>query len=487
MVLLRLSERVLGLMGTMILARLLVPGDFGLVALATTFWALLEIMGAFGFELALIQNQRAERRHYDTAWTLGLLHGALTTATLCAFAIPAARFFGDPRLEGVLYVFAACALLQSCRNIGVVAFQKELDFRREFTFVLLRKLLGVMATLALAFAWRSYWALAVGSLVSTLAGVAISYRMHPYRPKLALSGWRTLIDFSGWMLVSNVMVFAANRGYDLIIGRIAGAASLGLYSLAYEVANLPTTEIVWPVSKAIFPGFSRMASDAQKLREAFLSTVALVALITIPAGAGVAVLAEPLVRILLGTKWLEAVPLIQILAVFGTLRALHAGTGAVYLALGMTRLSALIATPHVVIGLPAVAFLLAEYGLAVAVVGILAAGAIALAMGFAIVRRVLALRFAELAACAGRPILATTAMVMVERALLAWTAPVASSIELLGWTLLLILTGGVVYFATLLLLWRCAGRPAGAESILMARLRMGFKKQASFGISIRDV
>ncbi|HKQ25284.1 MAG TPA: lipopolysaccharide biosynthesis protein [Burkholderiales bacterium] len=471
MVLVRLGERVLGLVSTMVLARLLVPEDFGLVALAASLLGLLEIMGAFNFDLALIQNQQAERHHYDTAWTLDLLYGALTAVVLAALAVPAAHFFGDPRLEAVLYVFAACALIQSCKNIGIVVFQKELDFRREFQFILLKKLVGVAVTLVLAFTLRTYWALALGTLSSTLAGVAISYGMHPFRPRLSLSGWRPLMRFSGWMLFSNVMIFVGNRGYDLIIGRLGGAGSLGLYTVAYEISNLPTTEIVWPISKAIFPGFSRMAGDRERLRETLLQTAALVALITIPAGAGVAVLAEPVVRIFLGTKWLAAVPLIQILAVFGTVRAMQAGTGAAFLALGMTRLTAWIAVPHVIVGLPLAAFLLMQYGLQAATLGILAAGAVALALSFTIATRVLFLRLADLGACFWRPLLATTAMVLVELELLAGLGPVASLLQLTAWTLLLVAVGATVYAAATLLLWQSAGRPAGAERILLDRLR----------------
>jgi lipopolysaccharide exporter len=161
MILIKLSERLLGLMNTMVLARLLVPEDFGLVALAASMWAFLEVLGSFSFDLALIHNQEAEREHYDTAWTLGVLYGVFAALALAALAHPASLYFSNAKLEGVLYVFAACALIQSCKNIGVIAFQKDLDFRREFVYAVLVKVVSISATLALAFALRSYWALAI--------------------------------------------------------------------------------------------------------------------------------------------------------------------------------------------------------------------------------------------------------------------------------------------------------------------------------------
>ena len=466
----KLAERLLSLASTMILARLLVPEDFGLIALAATFLALLEIMGAFNFDLALIQNQRAERRHYDTAWTLDVVYGAFSALILVGLAVPAAQFFRDPRLEGILYVFAACTLVQGFKNVGVVAFQKELDFRREFVFMLVRKVVAVAVTLTLAYFLRSYWALALGSFVSAIVAVAISYGMHPFRPRISLDGWRDLMRFSGWVLFSNVLIFAGNKGYDFVIGRVGGAGALGLYSVAYEISNLPTTEIVWPASRVMFPGFSKLANDRGKLREAFLNSAGIVALITIPAGIGVAVLAEPIVRILLGANWLAAVPLIQVLAVFGILRALHAGIGVVYLALGKTHISAWIALPHVLIGLPAAAYLLAHYGIEAAAIGVVTAGAVALLMNLAIAKRILALRVAELLECFWRPALAATVMGVIESGLLRALGPAAGMIELTFRLLLLVAVGAVAYVASTLSLWQLAGKPRGAERLLLDRL-----------------
>jgi O-antigen/teichoic acid export membrane protein len=476
MVAIKLTERLLGLVNTMVLARLLVPEDFGLVSLAASLWALLEIMGAFSFDLALIHNQRAAREHYDTAWTLGLLYGLVSATLLAVGAHAASRYFSDARLEGVLYIFAACALIQSCKNIGVIAFQKDLNFRREFVYAISVKVSTIAGTLVIAVTLRSFWALAIGTFIGTTSNVIISYILHPFRPRLAISKWRALMRFSGWVLFSNIMIFAGNRGYDLVIGRMAGPGALGLYSVAYEISNLPTTEIVWPASKALFPGFSKIREDENGLREAFLRTAAIVALFTIPAGAGVALLAEPIVRILLGPKWLPAVPTIQVLALFGTLRALHAGTGALYLALGKTRLVALIATPHVIIGLPLATILLAEYGIRGAGFAVLLSGAIALAMTFIIVKGIMSLTLRQLAGCFWRPFLATCMMAAAVYQLNVRIPPNAMFFWLVGATAGIVLAAVVLYATVTLLLWQWAGRPPGAEQIVVERLRSRLKK-----------
>ena len=120
MILFRLTERSIGFISTLILARLLVPDDFGLVAMATSILAALELLGAFSFDMALIQNQAATRKHYDTAWTFEVLFGVIKCALLLALSVPAAAFYGEPRITAVMQVLALCTLLQGFDNIGVV-------------------------------------------------------------------------------------------------------------------------------------------------------------------------------------------------------------------------------------------------------------------------------------------------------------------------------------------------------------------------------
>ena len=175
MALLRFTVRSIGLISTMILARLLVPADFGLVAMATSIMAFLELATAFRFDIPLIQNQNAEDRHFDTAWTLNALFGVGLTVLLLILAYPAAEFFREDRLFAVINVLAFGFLITGFENIGVVNFRKQLDFRKDFVLLLAKKLVGFCVTIPLAFALRSYWALVAGIVVGNAIGVAITY------------------------------------------------------------------------------------------------------------------------------------------------------------------------------------------------------------------------------------------------------------------------------------------------------------------------
>jgi len=467
MIAMRLADRALGLVSTLILARLLVPQDFGLVALATSFLAALEVLGTFSFDFALIQNQSADKRHYDTAWTITVIYGAVTAVALAVSAPLAAKFFDEPRLVAVMLVLALSPLVEGFSNIGVVAFRKELNFRREFALMFLKRIVAFTVTVAFAFALRTYWALVIGTISARFAGVLISYFLHPFRPSFSLTAYRDLFRFSSWMVLNNVVVFAAVRGYDFIIARLAGTHGLGVYSVAYEISNLPTTELVYPLSRAVFPGFSRMAVDRSKLQQAFLAVASLAALATIPMGAGISVLAEPLVRLLLGDRWLESIPLVRTLALYGILRAAQAGTGDAYLALGAPRVVALINFSHLVIGWPLMLALLPRSGLEGAVWAVLLASSFAVGLNFTLVVRILGVRLSDLARCFWRPAAAGSVMYAAVWATMQVWAPSGRVDLLVVQTAVYVGVGVATYAGALLILWIVSGRPEGGERMFL--------------------
>jgi len=195
-VFMRMAIRIIGLISTTILARLLVPADFGLVAMATMVWMALEAMGEFSFNVALIQNQAAGRHEYDTVWTMTILRGMVLALLMLALAGPAAAFFKEPRLEAIFHVLALVPVIQGFANVGIVDFQKHLRFDKDFVFMVGVKLSGFAVTVPLAFIWRSYWALVAGIVTAGVARLVLSYVLHPHRPRFTLVRWRRIFAFS---------------------------------------------------------------------------------------------------------------------------------------------------------------------------------------------------------------------------------------------------------------------------------------------------
>lgn len=470
MVLFKFIDRGLGLISTMILARLLVPEDFGLIAMAMSLVAILEVFGAFGFDMALITNPAAERRHYDTAWTFNVLFGLVCGLALLALALPAAGFFHETRLVPIVVVLAAASLVQGFENIGVVAFRKELRFDKEFRFLLGKRFAGLAVSIPLALVWQSYWALVAGILAGRITNVLLSYYVHPYRPRWSLAARGELLHFSKWLLLNNLLVFGRERSGDFAIGRLAGPRSLGLYSVGYELSYLPATELVAPINRAVFPAYAQMAAQLDLLKEHFLRVLGVIAVMVLPAGAGIALTAHLFVPLLLGPKWLDAVLIIQILALSGTLGALQTNFGAVYLAIGRPRITTEMMALNLLILIPLLIVLTRAQGPVGAAWSVLVTSLLMVGANVWRLVTTLDLHVTRLIAGLHRPLVAVLIMAATIVSLPGFDTgmPATGSHALL--LLGAVVTGAITYIAALLGLWILENRPAGAERDLLDRI-----------------
>lgn len=459
----KITERSLGFISTIILARLLVPSDFGLVAMGMSIVAILELLSAFSFDMALIQNQSADKHHYDTAWTFNVLFGIASALVLIALAEPAAVFYAEPRLHAMMYVLACIAAAAGFENIGIVAFRKELNFKKEFQFLLGKKIAAFAVTIPLALILRNYWALVVGILVGKLAGVALSYYVHPFRPRFSLAAWQQLVHFSKWLLINNILIFLNYRSVDLVIGKLAGSRALGLYTLADEISNLPTTEIVAPINRAIFPGYSKMANEIPRLREGFLKVLGMIALIALPAAMGLAATAELIVPVVLGDKWLSAIPIVQILAFFGAITALQSNSGYIFLALGKPRILTALLTVLVTLRMPVLVFLTWKAGAVGAAWAMLGSALLVFPVYYVTLAVQLKLTFGLLAARLWRPIVASSLMFFSVRQILLHLDPAMSLSVQLTQVFLVVTTGAIIYTTVVILLWLASSKPRTAE------------------------
>lgn len=467
MVVFKLTERGLGLISTMILARLLLPADFGLIAMAMSVIAMLELLGSFSMDVALIQHPRAERAHYDTAWTFGVLVCTAIAAVLLGIAPLASRFYNEPRLDAVIWCLALGTFAQGFENIGVVAFRKELQFHKEFWYLLGKKVISFAITVPLAFILHNHWALVAGMLGGRLGSLALSYVVQSYRPRFSLKAHGELFHLSKWLVINNICFFFNGRAGDFIIGKLGGTHALGLYNVSYEISNLPTSELVAPMNRAIFPGYAKKASDLSTLRHGFLDVVSMIALFALPAGAGIAATAHLLVPVFLSDAWLDAGPLISVLGFYGIFMAIQGNNGYVYLALGRPRIITLTAGIQLVLIAVLVGTLTYKSGALGAAWGYFAAGLIVAPLNYSILFRMLELRAREFAARIWRQVVATAVMYGVVRLLAASFSPSRTAVQEVLQLLSAVGVGIVVYSAVLLGLWAAAARPPGAERIAL--------------------
>jgi len=280
----RWTDRLIGFVSTLILARILLPEDFGIVAMASVIVGLIDMLMDLGVGSALVQNKHAAREEFDTAWTVRLLQSVFVALLLWLAAPISAEYFRDERVLDVVRVMALTTLISSFENIGIVAFQKNMEFGRDFWFFFIRRITGFLVTIALAFWLHSYWAMVFGALAGRIAGVVVSYWMHDYRPRLSFSRLGKIWSFSQWILVRNFAFYGVMQIDKLLVGRRTDAATVGSYSLANDIAAMPTTELLAPISRVLFPVFVDVAHDAEKLRAAFCKAIGVQSLVALPAG-----------------------------------------------------------------------------------------------------------------------------------------------------------------------------------------------------------
>lgn len=462
----RWIDRLIGLVSTLILARLLVPADFGIIAMASLVIGLTDVLLDLGVNVALIQNKRATQAHYNTAWTLRLIQTLVATGIVVAIAPWASDYFNEPRVAPVMQILAISLMLSGFENIGIIAFQKEMRFGQDFRFVLSRRIVSFIVTIIAAWLMQSYWALVIGGLVGRIFGVILSYAMHPMRPRLSFEKLSEIFAVSQWMLIRSISGYLDNNLHQIIVGRREDTSIMGAYSLANEISALPTTELLAPLSRVLFPAFVKVSHDLTELKRVFLLAQGVQTLVGIPAGVGLALVSNEVILLLLGEKWRSAVPLVQIMALVNVLIAIITSGGYLLITLGKIRTVAIYS--WIQVGMFAtLAFLAIPHGgalqiawlrLIVAMVGILM-------FIWLLLKELKGLRLIELFASVTRPLIGTLIMAFC-------VVNVSSIFEFQGKSLLAtqICVGVVSYLLSIMALWRLAGCPIGAESYLVEKV-----------------
>ena len=466
MVLFRLADRLVGIVTSSVLARLLAPEHFGVIALASALVAVVESMTEVGLDLALIRDQRSDRRMYDTAWTLRLLRAGGLCAVLVALAPEVSSFFGDHRLASVVPWLGLAGLLASLENIGIVEFRRTLAFRREFRFLLWARCLSAPVAVAVAVAWPSYWALLIGIISHRVARVVLSYGVHDYRPRLSLTDSRTLLRFSTWVAVESFLQGLGSRVPAFVLGRFGSLTALAHFEIAHELAVTVTTELRAPIRRALFPGFARLADDRASLRRGAIDAYGVMVLIGLPIPVGVGALASLIVPLWLGEAWRPTVPVLEVLAVFGVVQALAPSSHLVYVALNRPRITAALAALRLALLLPLVVWGVMRGGAAGAGWAVSAAAAVVAIADVLIVRRVLDVNPLDLARAMLRPGVGAAAMLFAVRWLVVATAPGTFAWNLVRLVALAAL-GVIVYAIVVFGLWLLSRRPDGAEAQLL--------------------
>lgn len=455
-----------------ILARFLMPEDFGIVALATGVLVVLNSLSDLPVADVLVQRDRLEERDLTAAFTLATARGGFVASILIASAWPVAWLYGEPRLIAILCTLALIPLLQGLQSPAMVRFTRDINYRPAALLQIAARFSTFIMAVIVAIVTGSYWAMILGSVAAMAATMCLSYVFAPWRPKLSLSGTHSIVAFAGWVTVSR-MIFTLNQYSDrFFIGGILGRADLGRYTVGSDISSVATYSMATPLTNALFAGFSRIRDDMDRLRQAYLRGQQVMAAGILPLGVGLGVLAVPVVDLLLTPAWHSAVIVVMILSPVIALQTISVGVQSAAMALGRPKALALREAIAFVLRLPVTIWAAWHFGLVGAVAARAISGVIIIGVNLQIANYLVGVSLPRQIANCWRSLVSAAVMAGGVYALQLSLAGMAAAFILL----ICVPLGALLYIACHLALWRLSGVPkisaeAQLTGMILSRLR----------------
>jgi O-antigen/teichoic acid export membrane protein len=333
---LNVSTGILSLVRIVVLARLLTPRDFGIFSIALVAVAAFDAFTQTGFESALIQKKSEVMDYLDTVWVVQVIRAVFIALALFLLAHPAASWFGESAASPMLQLVALAPLLKGFENVGTVLLPRELEFDKQFRLSISESITDIAVSIGAALIWRDALALITGLVAGRAVRVLVSYLIHDYRPRLRfeITKFRDLQRFGRWVFLNNVIFFFAVRGDKAVVGKLLGPILLGAYEIAWRVSEVVTRSISNVVAEVVFPTYAKIQDQPDRLHNAYLAVLESVAPIVIPAGMVLAVIARPLVTVMLGPTWAPISEILPLLAWSGVIRSIAGTGGSLYMAVG---------------------------------------------------------------------------------------------------------------------------------------------------------
>lgn len=354
---------------SVVLARLLAPADFGLFGMATLALSTLSVFTELGLAAAIIptpfKDETDKKLFLNTIWTVDLFRKTLTTFVLLLVSYPVARYFGHRDLLPILWAVSFSPMILGLTNLGMTLLRKEISFKKLVVQEQIANILSTIIILALALTTRNVWALVMGHLAGNALGALLSYFFHDYRPHFAFDreSFKKGFQFGKHMWVIAILTFVTTQFDNLIIGRYLGAAVLGVYLLAYRLASLPVDFISSVFSSVMFPAYAALNTKRDgRLAKIFLKAANGAALILLAIILPMKIFAAEFIHFLYGSKWAEAIPLLEVLAWIGLFRGMALTISPVLAGLNRLDLDAAVKMGEALIFIPGVIYGVKQFG-----------------------------------------------------------------------------------------------------------------------------
>ncbi len=332
----RFVSRALAFLKILILARVLSPAQFGIFGIASLVLSLLETLTETGINIVLIQSKSELSEYINSAWVVSIIRG-ITIALLLILSAPfISSFFHTPSALGLLLFISLVPFVRGFINPSEVRFQKELNFHLQFWFQSGLFLVDAITAIIVVLITHSIYSLVWGMTISALLEVILSFALIKPTPRFAIewSYFKDIFHKGSWVTAYTIFNYISENADNAVVGRILGASPLGLYQMAYKISILPITEISNVVSSVVFPVYTKITEERERLRAAFLKTVLSVFLSSLILGLVIFLFPKQIILILLGSKWLSVAPVLQVLVIYGILRTVSGPASALFLSLG---------------------------------------------------------------------------------------------------------------------------------------------------------
>lgn len=477
MAIFQIASRVLDLAALLVLARLLVPADFGLVAIATSVLLVLTALTELPVIDVLVQREHLKARDVDAAFTTNIIRGLSVAGLMILLSFPFAELYGDPRLVAILCALSLVPLGKNMESPALVYALREVNYKPTANILLFGKFWGAVISIGMAFMTQSYWALIAGVTVAAIASTIWSYVLAPYRPRMEFRGVWLLLTFAGWVTLSRMFFTMSQQGDRFFIGHILGIAKLGNYTLGGDISSIATNSLATPILRPMFAGMARIHSDIERLRGAYLRSQQALTMLVLPIGVGLAVVADILVPLVLGPEWGDTRIVIWWIAPVVALQMLSLPVQAASMARARPETLALREGVALLLRLPATLLAAFYYGFEGAVIARSVTGVIIIFFNMGIARRLVGVSIPMQLLAVWRSLASAATMaavvLLVESAMNRPADAMLRAMDLV----VLVLIGGLTYGVMHLGLWWIGGRQQGAETFVleMARKRRGVK------------
>lgn len=330
---------ILSLGSIAILARLLTPADFGLVAMVTALTGILAMFKDAGLSMATVQRDKVTHEQVSTLFWVNVALSLLLTLAVGALAPVVAWFYDEPRLFSIALVVAGLFIFDGLTVQHQALLRRQMRFGALARIQIFSSSLALAAAIAFAHMGAGYWALLVQLAVSQLSGTLLSWeycRWIPGRPERG-AGTRSMLKFGGYLTGFSFVNYFARNADNILIGKVWGSSELGLYTKAYGLLLFPLQQINGPISAVAIPALSRLQNDPEGFRDFFRKVLSIISFVAFPLIAWMIVCSHDIVLLVLGPQWEGAIPIFGVLAISAFFQPIGNITGVLYIALGKTK------------------------------------------------------------------------------------------------------------------------------------------------------